>query len=108
MSADDPADGDDPEAETEAEAADTGESVQADETEAADHGAEHGEADHGEAEHDEDHHGDAAHAPESESTFATDRTTAPQSPYTGRDVAVGALVAAVGIAFTVVVPFLLA
>lgn len=52
--------------------------------------------------------GDPTHATDRESAFATDRTTAPQSPYTGRDVAVGALVAAVGIALTVVVPFLLA
>lgn len=37
----------------------------------------------------------------------TERTTAPQSDYTGRDVAVGALVALVGILVTFVVPLLL-
>ncbi len=51
---------------------------------------------------------DEEHGADEPGAFATERTTAPQSPYTGRDVAVGALVAAVGVAFTVVVPFLLA
>lgn len=36
----------------------------------------------------------------------TERTTAPQSEYTGRDVAVGVVVAAVGIAITFGVPLL--
>lgn len=56
----------------------------------------------------EEHADDPSHGEEPATPFATDRTTAPQSPYTARDVAVGALVAAVGVAFTVVVPFLLA
>lgn len=37
---------------------------------------------------------------------STDRTTAPQSDYSGRDVAVGAVVAAVGVAITFGVPLL--
>lgn len=37
---------------------------------------------------------------------ATARTTAPQSPYTGRDVLVGAVVALVGLAITFGVPLL--
>ena len=36
--------------------------------------------------------------------FATERSTAPQSAYTGRDVAVGAVIAAVGLAITFGVP----
>lgn len=54
-------------------------------TEAEDHGA-------------DDHHDE----------YATDRETAPQSPYTSRDVAVGFVVAAVGILVAFVVPLLLA
>lgn len=46
--------------------------------------------------------------PDAETPYATERTTAPQSPYTARDVAVGAAIAAVGIALTFVVPFILA
>lgn len=40
--------------------------------------------------------------------YATDRSTAPQSPYTSRDVAVGAAIAAGCLAFTVILPFVLA
>ncbi|MFO7927673.1 MAG: DUF7550 family protein [Halobacteriota archaeon] len=36
--------------------------------------------------------------------YETERTTAPQSAYTGRDVAVGILVALVGVAVTFGVP----
>jgi hypothetical protein len=43
-----------------------------------------------------------------EGGYETLRTTAPQSPYTMRDVGVGALVAAVGLLLVVVVPYLLA
>lgn len=51
-----------------------------------------------------DHAPDAPH----ESEYATQRTTAPQSPYTTRDVAVGAVVALVGMAVVFGVPLLLA
>ncbi|MFB6172507.1 MAG: hypothetical protein ABEJ23_08220 [Haloarculaceae archaeon] len=51
------------------------------------------------AEEHEDDHG---------SEFATERQTAPQSPYTGRDVGVGFVVALVGIAITFGIPLLLA
>jgi hypothetical protein len=43
-----------------------------------------------------------------DSEYATERTTAPQSDYTNREVAVGAVVAAVGIGITFGVPLLLA
>jgi len=43
-----------------------------------------------------------------ESEHATERTTAPQSPYTNRAVAVGAAVAAVGVLVTFGIPLLLA
>lgn len=46
---------------------------------------------------DDDHEDDS-------NEFATDRSTAPQSAYTGRDVAVGALIALVGLAVTFGVP----
>ncbi|MDZ7746084.1 MAG: hypothetical protein U5K28_06055 [Halobacteriales archaeon] len=42
-----------------------------------------------------------------ESEYATERTTAPQSDYTNREVAAGAIVAAVGILITFGVPLLL-
>lgn len=40
--------------------------------------------------------------------LATERTTAPQSAYTARDVAFGAAVAAVGLLVTFAIPLLLA
>lgn len=52
-----------------------------------------------------DHDGDHGHG---DSPYATERTTAPQSDYTMRDVAVGAAVAAVGLAVAFGVPLLLA
>lgn len=53
---------------------------------------------------------EAGHAPDAthESEYATRRTTAPQSPYTTRDVAVGAVVALVGIAVVFGIPLVLA
>lgn len=64
-------------------------------------------SDHDEA--DDAHDGDAgAHeAGEHESEFATERTTAPQSDYTTRDVAVGTVVALVGMAVVFGVPLAL-
>lgn len=44
---------------------------------------------------------------EHESEYATERTTAPQSDYTTRDVAVGFVVAAVGLVVTMGVPLAL-
>jgi len=43
-----------------------------------------------------------------ESEFVTERRTAPQGPYTTRDVAVGAVITAIGILVTFAVPLLLA
>ncbi|WP_172967066.1 DUF7550 family protein [Halosegnis rubeus] len=43
-----------------------------------------------------------------DSEYATERTTAPQSDYTNREVAVGTVVAAVGVGITFGVPLLLA
>ena len=48
-----------------------------------------------------DDHDDGEHHPHE---FATERSTAPQSAYTGRDVAVGAVIAVVGLAITFGVP----
>ncbi|WP_255149917.1 DUF7550 family protein [Halorarius halobius] len=48
-------------------------------------------------------HGDEEH----DSEYATERTTAPQSDYTGRDVAVGFVVALVGMAVVFGVPLAL-
>jgi len=62
-------------------------------------------ADHDEHAHDD--HGDHAHA-DHDAPYATERTTAPQSAYTTRDVAVGAVVAAVGMVVVFGVPLLLA
>lgn len=45
---------------------------------------------------------------EFEPEYATERQTAPQGPYTSRDVAVGFVVAAVGLAVTFGIPLLLA
>lgn len=45
---------------------------------------------------------------EFESEYATERQTAPQGPYTQRDVVVGAVVALVGVLVTFGVPLLLA
>lgn len=58
------------------------------------------------ADHDDhdDHGGGDGH----DAPYATERTTAPQSDYTARDVAVGALVAAVGMVVVFGVPLLLA
>ena len=58
-------------------------------------------ADHEDAEHQGDDHDDE---PQRE---WDSRATAPQSPYTGRDVAVGAVVALVGVLVTFGVPLLL-
>lgn len=55
------------------------------------------------ADHDEDHGRD-----DHDSPYATERTTAPQSDYTGRDVVVGAVIAAVGMVVVFGVPLLLA
>lgn len=41
-------------------------------------------------------------------SYATPRTTAPQSPYTARDVGIGLAVLAVGLLVTVAVPLALA
>jgi len=49
-----------------------------------------------------DAHADDEFDPE----YATERTTAPQSPYTMRDVAVGAVIATAGLVVTFVVPIL--
>lgn len=43
-----------------------------------------------------------------ESAYATERTTAPQSPYTQRDVLVGVAIALVGLLITFAVPLALA
>lgn len=48
------------------------------------------------------------HSENSPGAYATPRTTAPQSPYTTRDVAIGLVVLAVGLVVTVAVPLLLA
>lgn len=44
----------------------------------------------------------------SKGAYATPRTTAPQSPYSTRDVAIGLVVLTVGLAVTVGVPLVLA
>lgn len=49
-------------------------------------------------------HADHAH----DSEYATERTTAPQSDYTSRDVGVGFLIALVGMVIVFAVPLLLA
>jgi len=46
------------------------------------------------------------HTEEFEPEYATERSTAPQSPYSTRDVAVGAVVALAGLVVTFVVPIL--
>jgi hypothetical protein len=46
-------------------------------------------------------------AEEFESEYATERQTAPQGPYTTRDVAVGFIIAAVGLVVTFGIPLLL-
>lgn len=51
-------------------------------------------------------HADHDHHPH-DSEYATERTTAPQSDYTVRDVGVGFLVALVGMVIVFVVPLLL-
>jgi len=53
------------------------------------------------------HEIDGAHTHESDPKPATERKTAPQTPYSMRDVGVGAIVAAVGILLVFVVPYLL-
>ena len=53
------------------------------------------------------HEIDEAHTHESDPKPATERKTAPQTPYSMRDVGVGAIVAAVGILLVFVVPYLL-
>jgi len=56
---------------------------------------------------DHDDHADDEHHPH-ESEYATERTTAPQSEYTMRDVGVGFMVALVGMVIVFAVPLLLA
>ena len=56
------------------------------------------------ADHDHDAHDHGDH----DASYATERTTAPQSDYTTRDVAVGALVAAVGMVVVFAIPLALA
>jgi hypothetical protein len=56
---------------------------------------------------DHDGHGDHDHGHD-DASYATERTTAPQSDYTTRDVAIGALVAAVGMVVVFGVPLALA
>jgi hypothetical protein len=53
------------------------------------------------------HEIDEAHNYESDPKPATERKTAPQTPYTMRDVGVGAVIALVGILLVFVVPYLL-
>jgi hypothetical protein len=65
------------------------------------------------AEDDHETHADHEHDPEGDhehhqSEYATERITAPQSEYTNRDVAVGFVVALVGMAVVFGVPLLLA
>lgn len=55
-----------------------------------------------------DHEDHDDHGGDNDAPYATERTTAPQSDYTVRDVAVGAVVAAVGMAVVFGVPLLLA
>lgn len=55
----------------------------------------------------EDDHADHEPHP-NEKEYATERTTAPQSPYTSRDVVAGFVVALVGMALVFGVPLLLA
>lgn len=62
---------------------------------------EHGSRERGDDEHDAAEEGAPTDSP------ATERTTAPQSPYTGRDVVVGAGIALVGAALVFGVPLLL-
>jgi hypothetical protein len=52
---------------------------------------------------DSDHSVDGEHVPE----WATDRSTAPQSGYTGRDVLLGALIALIGVLVTFGIPAVL-
>lgn len=54
--------------------------------------------------HEHDHGGDHEHTSE----YATERETAPQTPYTTRDVGVGAAVALVGMLVVFAVPLVLA
>jgi hypothetical protein len=51
---------------------------------------------------------DDEHEEEFQPEFVTERQTAPQGPYTGRDVAVGFVVAVVGLLVTFGIPLLLA
>jgi hypothetical protein len=53
------------------------------------------------------HEIDEAYTNESDPEPATERKTAPQTPYTMRDVGVGAVIALVGILLVFVVPHLL-
>ena len=55
------------------------------------------------ADRDEDR-GDAEHGDDHQQESTATRSTAPQSEYTGRDVAIGAVVALVGVAVTFGVP----
>ncbi|WP_255196287.1 DUF7550 family protein [Halorarius litoreus] len=56
----------------------------------------------------DDHADDEAEEHAHESEYVTERETAPQSDYTSRDVAVGFVVALVGMAVVFGVPLLLA
>ena len=58
------------------------------------------------ADHDHEDEGEGDHDDEPQEEWA-ERRTAPQSPYTGRDVAVGAVIAVVGLLITFGVPLLL-
>jgi len=53
------------------------------------------------------HDADEGHGHDHEAEFATERETAPQSPYTTRDVGVGAAIAFVGMLVVFAVPLLL-
>jgi len=58
---------------------------------------------------DDEDHGEEEHADDGEERpYETERTTAPQSDYTGSDVALGALVALFGMIVVFAVPLLLA
>lgn len=74
------------------------ESADANESDGTD--AEHDDAGDGHGDHNDDHHSVDHDEPEG-------RTTAPQSDYSARQVAIGALVTAVGIAIAYGVPALL-
>lgn len=61
------------------------------------------------ATNEEEHGDDESAEPEQQvGAYRTERTTAPQSPYTTRDVAVGLAVLAVGLVITFAVPLALA